>query len=127
MPFDLRGYAFTVPKARNSLAMFLAAFVILGATNTQSASANSIDYQACMDDYGYTPSAVAVCLELRPSAKQAKPIEYKHCLRMYTNVWVGSSACKQYRPEIKVAKPIEYAYCLKTWGRTNPDCQKYRP
>lgn len=96
-------------------------------TSAAAGGSQSIEYQACLDDFGYTPSALALCRDYRPNSKQAKPIEYRHCLKMYSNVWVGSSACKMYRPENRVAKQIEYSYCLKTWGRSNSMCRDYKP
>lgn len=89
--------------------------------------ASTIDYQACLNVYSYTPTAVALCSADRPSTKQAKPIEYRHCLKMYSNIAVAALNCSIYRPENRLAKPIEYAHCLKWWGRSNPGCLKYKP
>lgn len=114
-------------KISRILTPAIAVYIILIPTSSAEASTNTIEYQACLDDYGWTPTAMAMCKELRPNSKLAKPIEYKHCLKMYTNVWVGSSACKTFRPDSRAAKQIEYAYCLKTWGRSNSMCQDYKP
>ena len=96
--------------------------------STQPAKgASAIDYQACLNGYGYTPTAVALCSADRPSLKQAKPIEYRHCLKMYSNIAIATMKCAAYRPENRLAKPIDYAHCLKWWGRSNPGCLKYKP
>jgi len=115
-------------KNQKKLVVALLTGLLAALLSTQPAQGGSaIDYEACLNTYGYTPTAIALCSTSRPSIKQAKPIEYRHCLKMYTNISVARLKCAAYRPENRLAKPIEYAHCLKWWGRSNPDCLKYKP